>query len=242
MLFCPSTSRWCCAPGDKGTMQEAARRHQGAHGASALYKMLSCNYLFIGLLQPQRHSRPSQRRSHMVCVQPMPTTTNRHSGRTKWCVASVFSATPSCPNRWASRRMALLAFLQTLDSNMAVGNQPEEVLQPHGSSLEATNILKRQAAAWLPRYTVFNSNSCQWMSEPEITDFTDTARNSTRRVYSRGETHTQKKLPVVVHCLRQGYCKDLSSSTVEEWTEKLVWTWWCYQDWWIINWKSPVSQ
>lgn len=40
--------------------------------------------------------------------------------------------------------MALLAFLQTFDSNMAVGRRPKEGQRPQGSSGEAIKILKRQ--------------------------------------------------------------------------------------------------
>lgn len=43
-----------------------------------------------------------------------------------------------------SRLMAFLAFLQTLDSNMAVGRQPEEGQRPQGSSGGDIKILKGQ--------------------------------------------------------------------------------------------------
>lgn len=40
--------------------------------------------------------------------------------------------------------MDLLAFLQTLDRNMAVGRRPKEGQWTQGGSREAVNILKRQ--------------------------------------------------------------------------------------------------
>lgn len=50
--------------------------------------------------------------------------------------------------------MALLAFLQMLDSNMAVGRRPKEGQRPQGSSGEAIKILKGQKQ-WVSHHTVF---------------------------------------------------------------------------------------
>ena len=50
--------------------------------------------------------------------------------------------------------MALLAFLQTLDSNMAVGRRPKEGQRPQGSSREAIKILKRQKLWWVSHHTL----------------------------------------------------------------------------------------
>lgn len=49
--------------------------------------------------------------------------------------------------------MALLAFLQTLDSNMAVGRRPEEGQRPRGSGGEAIKILKRQKLQCVSQHT-----------------------------------------------------------------------------------------
>lgn len=53
-----------------------------------------------------------------------------------------------------SRLMALLAFLQTLDSNMAVGRRPKEGQRPQGSSGEAIKILKRQKLHCVSHHTL----------------------------------------------------------------------------------------
>ncbi len=53
-----------------------------------------------------------------------------------------------------SRLMALLAFLQMLDSNMAVGRRPKEGQRPQGSSREAIKILKRQKLQCVSHHTL----------------------------------------------------------------------------------------
>lgn len=51
--------------------------------------------------------------------------------------------------------MALLAILQTPDSNMAVGKRPKEGQRPQGSSGEAIKILKGQNLRCVSQHTLF---------------------------------------------------------------------------------------